>query len=68
MVLSNVKAYETRISLGPVIRNQPCSAGDMGLIPGWRTKIPLTMEKQSPGAATRESLSHNERSHTQPNE
>ena len=25
---------------GPVVKNQPCDAGDAGLIPGWGTKIP----------------------------
>ena len=25
---------------GPMVKNLPCNAGDTGLIPGWRTKIP----------------------------
>ena len=25
---------------GPVVKNLPCNAGDLGLIPGWGTKTP----------------------------
>ena len=39
---------------GPVIKN-PCSnSGDMGLIPGWGTKIPYTTGQVSPHTTTRE--------------
>ena len=27
---------------GPEIKNLPFKAGDLGSIPGWKTKIPLT--------------------------
>ena len=27
---------------GPVVKNLPCNAGDMGSIPGWETNIPAT--------------------------
>ena len=29
---------------GPVVKNSPCNAGDMGLVPGWGTNIPHAME------------------------
>ena len=46
---------------GPVVKNLPSTAGDVGLIPGWGTKIPYTMEQLSPCAATTEPSSHNQR-------
>ena len=30
---------------GPEVRNLPCNEGDMGLIPGWGTKIPHATEQ-----------------------
>ena len=48
---------------GPVVKNPPWNVGDMGSIPGQGTKILHAMGQQSPWAATRESLPHNERSH-----
>ena len=33
---------------GPVVKNPPSNAGDSGLIPGWGTKIPHTMETTKP--------------------
>ena len=32
---------------GPVIKNLPCNAGDMGSIPGWGTKILHALEQLS---------------------
>ena len=32
---------------GPVVKNLPCNAGDMGSIPGYGTKIPYAMEQLS---------------------
>ena len=32
---------------GPVVKNLPCNAGDAGLIPGGRTKIPYATEQLS---------------------
>ena len=32
---------------GPVVKNSPCNAGDVGLIPGWGTKIPHMGEQLS---------------------
>ena len=29
---------------GPVIKNPPCNAGNMGSVPGWGTKIPRATE------------------------
>ena len=32
---------------GPVVKNPPCNAGDMGSIPGYGTKIPYAMDQLS---------------------
>ena len=48
---------------GPLLRNPPCNAGDMGLIPGGETKIPLATQQLSPCTTTRESVRCNKRSH-----
>ena len=39
---------------GPVIKHLPCNAGDVGLIPGWGTRIPHAVEQLSPCAPTTE--------------
>ena len=39
---------------GPVAKNLPSNAGDVGLIPGWGTKIARTTGQLSPSATTRE--------------
>ena len=39
---------------GPVVKNPPSNAGDMGSIPGWGTKIPHAVGQLSPRAATTE--------------
>ena len=39
------KLYNMDIPGGPMVKNLPCNAGDMGLIPGQGTKIPLAMEQ-----------------------
>ena len=39
---------------GPVVKNVPCSAGDIDLIPGRGTKIPLATKQLSLRAATTE--------------
>ena len=44
---------------GPVVKNLPCSAGYMGLIPGKGTKILHTMGQPSPCAATTEPMCQN---------
>ena len=36
---------------GPVVKNSPCKAGNMGFIPGGRTKIPNATEQLSPCSA-----------------
>ena len=46
-----------------MIKNTPCNAGNMGLIPGRGTKIPDASEQLSLLTATRESKDHKERSH-----
>ena len=37
---------------GPVVKNLPCNAEDLGSIPGWGTKIPRAMELLNPCTAT----------------
>ena len=44
------------------LKNQPCNAGDMGLIPGWGTKIPHAAEQLSLHSTTREPARLDERS------
>ena len=39
---------------GPVVKNLPYNAGDMGLIPGLGTKIPHALEPLIPWATTTE--------------
>ena len=39
---------------GRVVKNPPCNAGDVGLIPGQGTKIPRAIVQLSPQAATTE--------------
>ena len=46
---------------GPVVKNPPSNAGDVGLIPGWGTKIPHAAGQLSPHAATTELARLNER-------
>ena len=54
---------------GPVVKNPPCNAGDMGSIAGWQPKIPYAVKQLSPRAqlltlyATTESVHGNDRSH-----
>ena len=58
---------------GSVAKNPPANAGDMGLAPGWGTKIPQAAEQLSstsceywsPCAATRELTRYNRRTKTQ---
>ena len=47
---------------GPMVKSLPCDAGDVGSIPGQRTKIPHAMKQLSPRATTRQSVCHEERS------
>ena len=39
---------------GPVVKNVPSNAGDVGSIPGWGTKIPHATGQLSPCTTTRE--------------
>ena len=48
-----------------MVKNPPSNAGDMGNIPGWGTKTPHAVEKQSPCTATTEPVRHNQRVHGQ---
>ena len=42
-----------------MVKNLPCHAGDIGLIPDQGTKTPHAAEKLSPRAATTEPRCHN---------
>ena len=46
---------------GPVVKSPPSNAGDTGLIPGQRTKIPHAAGQLSPWATTNELIHLNER-------
>ena len=56
---------------GPVVKNLSSNAGDVGLIPGWGTKIPHAVGQLSPRATTIELAPLNERArvpqNTEPN-
>ena len=41
---------------GPVVKNPPSNAGDVGSIPGWGTKLPPAAGQLSPRATTKEAL------------
>ena len=41
---------------GPVVKSPPCNAGEVGLIPGQRTKISHAKEQWSPSVSTKESM------------
>ena len=47
---------------GPVAKNPPCNAGDVGSIPGWGTKIPRIAEWISPCPTTTQPACGSERS------
>ena len=44
---------------GPVVTCPLCNTGDLGLIPGWGTKIPHVAEQLSPHATTTNPMCHN---------
>ena len=46
----------------PVVKNPPCIAGEIGLIPGHGTKISHPTEQLSPPVTTREAVGLKERS------
>ena len=45
---------------GPVVKNPPFNAGEMGSFPGCRTRVPYTTEQLSLSSTTRESMCLNE--------
>ena len=49
------------IPAGPVVKNSPCNAGDMGLILGQGTLIQQAVKQISPHSTTTESDLHNQR-------
>ena len=69
-IIHSKKIEHRDFPCSPMVKNQPCNAGDISLIPGRRAKIPLAAEQLSPRgqilspyATTRESVGCNERSH-----
>ena len=67
-VLSDLQNHETGFSRlhlirnfprGPVAKNLPCKAGDVGSIPGWRMKIPQASVQPSLQATTTEPMLRN---------
>ena len=44
---------------GPVVKNPPCSAGEVGLIPGQGTKIPTCCRATKPARRNTEPTCHN---------
>ena len=44
---------------GPVVKNKPCDARDVSLIPGKKSKIPHAVEQLSPHTATSKPTHHN---------
>ena len=48
-----VKIYKSGLAGGTVVENPPCNARDMGLIPGWGSKIPHASEQLSSCATTK---------------
>ena len=57
--LMNFEKYPGDLPHGPVVKNLPCKAGDVGLIPGRGTKPPHAREQLSPHATTTEPAHHN---------
>ena len=45
---------------GPVVKNTPSNAGDVGSIPGWGTKIPHAAGQLSPRTAMKDPTCCNE--------
>ena len=50
---------------GPVVKNLPFHTGDVGSIPGWRTKIPHATEKLSLHATTKTQCSQKAKTKTE---
>ena len=57
-ITSALKQFFWDFPGGPVVKNPPSNAGDVGSIPGRRTKIPHAAEQLSPRASTREKPEH----------
>lgn len=57
-IIPQLKKISLGISGSPVVKNPSLSAGDMGSIPGWGTKIPHAAGNQA-GTANEEPTSHN---------
>ena len=53
----HLKAHSRDFPGGPLVKNPPCSVGDVSLMSGWGTKIPCNVEQLSPRAATKTQFS-----------
>ena len=47
-IIHSKKIEHRDFPCSPMVKNQPCNAGDISLIPGRRAKIPLAAEQLSP--------------------
>ena len=56
------KLYQGEFPGGSVVKDLSCNTGDVGLTPGWGTKVPHAMEQLSLHTTTTESMCYNERS------
>ena len=56
----NIYIYIYDFPGGPVVKNLPCNAKDVGSIPSQGTKIPHAIQQLSQRATTRESMSYKE--------
>jgi len=54
----NIRANSRDCPGGPVVKKPPSNAGNMGLIPGWGTKIPQALGQLSLHVTTTESTNH----------
>ena len=69
ILYSSVKNIQPRQDFpgGPVVKNLPCNAGDMGSIPGRGPKIPHAMGQLSRRATTRDKPTHHNKDPACPN-
>ena len=54
----NIRANSRDCPGGPVVKKPPSNVGNMGLIPGWGTKIPQALGQLSLHVTTTESTNH----------
>ena len=59
---SVIKRNEGDFPGGPVVKNLPSNAGDVGSIPGWLTKIPTCRWATKPTGTTKDPACRNKES------